>query len=127
MQKREKTRKATAEELRLLNDRYQIEFEGPIPTSCWPSEYAHIFQNIRAISRTFYDDYQPTQDLLSTSEKKNGVRKLNQAAYSCRKARLDEDEWRFKTEVKVVARFSSEVVWYVARVALLRTQSSVTY
>lgn len=107
--------KPTPQELQRLIEEHNISFEGPVPPSEWPAQYADVFRNIRNIGRTEYTEYKPnaTRGLLTVAGTKKRVRELVCSADKCRKQSLNfnEEDWRGETEDKVLGRFAAEVVW----------------
>jgi len=106
-------RKLTAEQLRDLIWEYNIHFEGPIPPVAWPPQYSKVFQNIRNIARTHFDEYESNENRgpITVAKLKNRVLKLNRTAYDCRRQRVNEASWRQDTEPQIVSRLGAEVVW----------------
>jgi|SRR5271167_4055427 len=106
-------RKLTAEQLRDLIGEYNIHFEGPIPPVAWPLQYSEVFQNIRNIDRTRYDEYESNENRgpITVAKLKKRVLKLNRTAYDCRRQRVNEASWRQDTEPQIVSRLGAEVVW----------------
>jgi hypothetical protein len=102
--------KLTDDQFRDLIEEYGIYFDGPIHKSSWPAQYADIFQKIKDISRSEFDDRGTTHDERGPSLRSRAS-KLSKVAYSCRKRRENEATWRLHTEPLVVSRFGTEFVW----------------
>ena len=101
------------QQLQSLMSKYRIVFEGPIGSEEWPPGYGDIFQEIRNIGSikfgTYAQNFAP--DFLPLAERKIRIRELVRSASRCLEDMANEAEWREETEVKVFARFNSEVVW----------------
>jgi hypothetical protein len=106
-------RQMSDEEVRQLNDEYGILFKGPVPASSWPKDYRDLFANVRAIGRKYYDEYgeNATEERAAVTEKKAQVQEVVEAAYQCRRERLNEEGWIREIEPRIVRRFGSEVIW----------------
>jgi hypothetical protein len=102
-----------AERLRSWIAKYKIVFEGPLPSRKWPHQYSTIFRSIRDIDRVRFEDYAPNEyrGLLTVSEIKARVANINKIAYTCRRARANEQTWRLKMEHWIIWRFDAEVAW----------------
>jgi hypothetical protein len=113
MPKREKDTKHTSDNYRGLIEEHDVFFDGPVPPSCWPTQYADIFRNIRDIERLRFDEYGPNENrgTLSVAEMKDRVVRLIRIAYNCLRQRENEPTWRGHTEPEVISRFNAEVVW----------------
>lgn len=102
-----------SERLRSWISKYNIIFEGPLPSRNWPHQYEDIFRSIRDIDRIRFEEYTPNGDrgLLTVSEMKARVVNINKIAYICRRARANESTWRLKMEHWILWRFDAEVAW----------------
>lgn len=96
-----------------LIEEHNIIFEGPIPPSDWPPQYAEIFRKIRDIGRLQFDEYghSDRRGMLTLREMSKRVLDLTHKAYTCRNQRENEMAWRIHTEPMIVSGFSAEVVW----------------
>jgi hypothetical protein len=105
--------KLTPEQHRSLIEEYDICFDGPIPSSGWPTQYVDIFRPVHDIKRLRYEEYKPNERraMLTVAEMKDRIARLNRIASSCRKQRENEATWRGLTEPEIVSRFAAEVTW----------------
>jgi hypothetical protein len=103
------------EELRKLMNEYSINFEGILPPSEWPVQYAELFRKIYDIKNLAYEEYQPGErrTTLAVAEMKDRVAKLNRIARTCLYQDGNEATWRGLTEHQIVSRFDEEVKWWV--------------
>lgn len=103
--------KAKAVKISKLFKKYGIVFEGPIERQNWPSTYTDKFQQIRDIGSLKFENY--TKGIHDEVSAKTIIRveDLVQSASQCLKNLCNEKEWRDQTEVKIFARFDSEVAW----------------
>jgi hypothetical protein len=101
---------------RNLIEKYDIVFDGPIPSREWPIKYVPIFQKFREIEDVKYERYIGT---LITQNQANHyschiferVADLIRAAYDMRKSLANEATWREGTESLVVSRFHTDIAW----------------
>lgn len=103
------------EELRKLMKEYDINFEGVLPPSEWPVQYAELFRKIYDIKHLAYEEYKPSErrTILAVAEMKDRVAKLNRISRSCLDQDGNEATWRGLTEHQIVSRFDEEVKWWV--------------
>lgn len=119
--------KLSKEQLKRLVDDYGINFEGPLPARQWPIQYSHLFQVIRNIWATRYDEYIIRTDIdqKTVRKQKARVRDLRTRATSLRKDfGINEDTWRGLIETPVMERFDQEIVWSVLLIFLKVAPSS---
>ena len=102
-----------AERLRTWIAKYNIIFEGPVPSQEWPSQYKNILSSVREIDRIRYDEYGPKDNrgLLTVTEIKARVSNIREVAYTCLRSRANEQTWRLKIEHWILWRFDAEVAW----------------
>jgi hypothetical protein len=99
-----------------LINKYDIVFEGPIPSREWPVRYASIFGKFREIEDIKYESYATN---LSSRPGANHfpspiterVAELIRVAYDQRNSLANEATWRNATENLVLKRFSVDVHW----------------
>ncbi|KAF9888240.1 hypothetical protein FE257_008809 [Aspergillus nanangensis] len=111
--KRPGTKLSPAQERSLVKD-YGIQFEGPVLRSQWPSQYNAIYQTIQSIESVKYSEYVERKPSCSWERIRqiktlNRVHALVRNAFDCRKASLNEDEWRRSTEAHVLRHFDDEL------------------
>ena len=82
MNRRDRDRKLTAEEHRKLVEEYGIVFDGPIPPTSWPCQYAQIFSTIREIERLIFDEYELNEkrSVFKAVEMQRRVKRLTRIA-----------------------------------------------
>ncbi|KAL2007738.1 hypothetical protein VTN00DRAFT_7720 [Thermoascus crustaceus] len=97
-----------------LIDKYNIVFDGPIPSREWPVQYAPIFHKLREIEGVTYEEY---LDKLACQPEKNPypspiterVAELTRVAYDMRNSLANEATRRSGTEHLVLKRFEVDV------------------
>ena len=87
----------TAELAKMLMDKYEIRFLGPLPSEDWPNEHKHLFCTVREIGFARYDDHQKDASIsamiLQSTAKRIDV--LNDIARDLRsETRTSEATWR---------------------------------
>lgn len=107
--------KLRPEELRKLIKEYNINFDGILPPSEWPAQYAELFRKIYDIKNLAYEEYKPSErrTTLAVTEMKDRVAKLSRIARSCLLQDANEPTWRGLTESHIFSRFDAEVKWWV--------------
>jgi hypothetical protein len=105
--------KLTPEKHRSLIEEYDICFDGPIPSSRWPTQYVDIFRPLHDIKHLRYEEYKPNERraILTVAEMKDRIARLNRIASNCRKQLENEATWRGLTEPEIVSRLAAEVTW----------------
>lgn len=98
-----------------LIDRYDIVFDGPIPSREWPNTYASVFQKLREIEDVKYEKYIPTLTGQSEINHYSGpiserVANLIRIAYDYRNSWANESDWR-NCEKIVLDRFHTDIPW----------------
>jgi hypothetical protein len=108
--------KLTAKELRRLIEKYDIQFDGPIPPRMWPDRYKDLFQVIRDIWANRYDEYIQRTDIdqIIMNKRKSQVRAVVDKSTRFRKnLGSNEGTWRDSVEKPIIDLFEKEVVWSV--------------
>ncbi|KIW09896.1 hypothetical protein PV08_11997 [Exophiala spinifera] len=117
--------KLSARQMRMLIDRYRIDFRGPLSPSQWPEGHPEIFNRVRQIRLIEFDEYRPDETTdrgFSASQLKKCAYELFKVANTDRKKRANESDLRRSTEPLVFRRFREEMKW--CQVPLKRNLSS---
>lgn len=107
---------STPKELRDLANlfKYRIIFDGRIDEEAWPNRFKSTFHAITNLGDKKFNTYaknpQEIGDQLWKREIKEGALELIQRAKRC--TGQNESTWRSYCEPLILARISSEVVWY---------------
>ena len=98
------------ERLRDLIEQYNIKFRGPTLTKSWPTRYKHLFQQIRKIGITLYEDYIDSIDNVE-EQRLRATHLRDQAHKLLQDINTNEDTWRDAVEKSVFERFDKDVLW----------------
>jgi len=102
------------ERLRDLLEQYNIIFRGPTLTKSWPPQHKHLFQHIRKIGTTLYEDYIDSIDIepqIVEKQRSRATDLRNQAHKLLQDINTNEGTWRDAVEKSVFERFDKDVLW----------------
>jgi hypothetical protein len=113
MAPREPKAKAT-KEFRDLLVKHDIEILGPVSPSDYPKQHKSLFNKVYDIAYSFkFNNYiAPKQrSSIPAADMARRVLMLKNAAYDCRRMRVNERTWRSHIEHHVLTRFESQLQW----------------
>lgn len=111
-------------DLKVLDDlrkEYRVVFAGKLEPQKWPELHRPLMERVAALGSRTFSSYTVDSSAVNApwkAEVKEQARKLVEIAK--RNSYRNESTWRMSCEPLVLARLSSEVVWFV----LLRLESS---
>ena len=104
-------------DLKVLDDlrkEYRIVFAGKLEPQQWPELHRPLMERVAALRRRTFSSYTVDSSAVNApwrAEVKEQARKLVGTAK--RNSHRNESMWRMSCEPLVLARLSSEVVWFV--------------
>lgn len=104
------------EQVRLLTEKYNIHFDGPVEPEAWPSSYKNIFLDLQKLGTVIFEKHSES-GLIDSLDKpwkastRRRAKRLAALAKLCRRERRNEAGWRMLVEPEAMARFTVEVAW----------------
>ena len=99
-----------------LSEKEHIHFHNP--EDIQPGNHQQVFRAIRELGRSNFEQYSHnvTHEIHQKPWRgkiKQQAERIVRLAEDCRHARQNELGWRLKLEPEILARFLTEVTWYV--------------
>lgn len=119
------------QDLRILIQKYNIHFDGPIDRIQWPATHFQTFENIQKLGHTEFASYRESITIESDDKPwrqqiKLRAERIVNLAKLCRAGRKNEAGWRMSLESEILARFTIEVACRMCRARLWLSELEVT-
>ena len=103
-------------DLRRLNKKYRIFFDGPLTQDEWPPTHTELFRNVQSLGHKSYEEYKAERTQRSVFEPWGAqttrrADRVVEIAKRLRSENRNEAGWRLELEPEILSRFTIEIAW----------------